>query len=532
MKRLLSIFLAAVMVLALLPIIPSALAAPAEGKDLAVYFTNWAVHTNPEKTAKNLQWDKITTINHAFWEIVPAKDKQIAGDRTWAPGDEFTIRTTEPEGDFGGLLTEGDENSYYEGHFTQYAKMCAQYPNVAVLLSVGGWTRSGVFSDMASTPENRKIFIDSCIETLKKYPWLGGIDLDWEYPGTGAGVGRAPADGTDQGCPSRPEDGVNFTALLKEMRSAFDAAFSNNRKQITICAPATAWGVSGDVHEGVETNYEMAKIIEIVDRINVMTYDFAGGWTDVNHQTNPYAYYVYGTDEEGNTIWWPPVVGTEASVDESIKYYTTGAWNSLELKETGKINIGAAAYSRGWMLDFSKVEGGEDAFKALKQGDSLLHLLFTTKKDALAETDCPDYENLLALEKTDGFIKWQHEEAGAPILVNNDPSSPYYGHIFSYDDVLSIKAKTGLVNQYSVGGVILWSTAGDTNDGNSIISALNAGLDIGIAEPVAVYTVVEGDWLSTIAKAYGTTWQELYELNKDVIKDPNRIYPGQTIKLP
>lgn len=46
------------------------------------------------------------------------------------------------------------------------------------------------------------------------------------------------------------------------------------------------------------------------------------------------------------------------------------------------------------------------------------------------------------------------------------------------------------------------------------------------------YTVVEGDWLSTIAKANGITWQELYDLNKDTIKDPNRIYPGQTIVLP
>lgn len=46
------------------------------------------------------------------------------------------------------------------------------------------------------------------------------------------------------------------------------------------------------------------------------------------------------------------------------------------------------------------------------------------------------------------------------------------------------------------------------------------------------YTVVEGDWLSTIAKANGTTWQVLFELNKDTIKDPNKIYPGQTIKLP
>ncbi|HMJ84884.1 MAG TPA: LysM peptidoglycan-binding domain-containing protein [Vicinamibacterales bacterium] len=49
------------------------------------------------------------------------------------------------------------------------------------------------------------------------------------------------------------------------------------------------------------------------------------------------------------------------------------------------------------------------------------------------------------------------------------------------------------------------------------------------------YVVVEGDSLSRIAKReYGdaSKWRTLYEANKDLIKDPDLIYPGQTLKVP
>ena len=49
------------------------------------------------------------------------------------------------------------------------------------------------------------------------------------------------------------------------------------------------------------------------------------------------------------------------------------------------------------------------------------------------------------------------------------------------------------------------------------------------------YTVVAGDSLSKIAKKlYGDAqqWQQIYEANKDVIKNPDQIYPGQVLKIP
>ncbi len=49
------------------------------------------------------------------------------------------------------------------------------------------------------------------------------------------------------------------------------------------------------------------------------------------------------------------------------------------------------------------------------------------------------------------------------------------------------------------------------------------------------YTVVKGDSLSKIAKRfYGDAqqWRKIYEANKDQIKNPDLIYPGQTFKIP
>jgi hypothetical protein len=47
------------------------------------------------------------------------------------------------------------------------------------------------------------------------------------------------------------------------------------------------------------------------------------------------------------------------------------------------------------------------------------------------------------------------------------------------------------------------------------------------------YEIVPGDNLSKIAKRYpGMTWQKIYEANKDIIKNPDKIYPGQKIKIP
>lgn len=48
-----------------------------------------------------------------------------------------------------------------------------------------------------------------------------------------------------------------------------------------------------------------------------------------------------------------------------------------------------------------------------------------------------------------------------------------------------------------------------------------------------IYEIKAGDNLSKIAAKYpGMTWQKIVEANKETIKDPDKIFPGQKIIIP
>ena len=49
------------------------------------------------------------------------------------------------------------------------------------------------------------------------------------------------------------------------------------------------------------------------------------------------------------------------------------------------------------------------------------------------------------------------------------------------------------------------------------------------------YTIEKGDTLSKIAKQHfgnANAWKQIFEANRDTLDDPDRIFPGQVIKLP
>jgi nucleoid-associated protein YgaU len=58
-------------------------------------------------------------------------------------------------------------------------------------------------------------------------------------------------------------------------------------------------------------------------------------------------------------------------------------------------------------------------------------------------------------------------------------------------------------------------------------------MNIEVTEKVSrEYTVENGDSLSKIGKTYGVSWQDIYEANKDIIKNPDLIEVGWKLKIP
>ena len=54
-------------------------------------------------------------------------------------------------------------------------------------------------------------------------------------------------------------------------------------------------------------------------------------------------------------------------------------------------------------------------------------------------------------------------------------------------------------------------------------------------EKAEVYEIVSGDTLGGIAKRYygsAGKYMKIFEANRDIIDDPNKIYPGQKIRIP
>ena len=55
------------------------------------------------------------------------------------------------------------------------------------------------------------------------------------------------------------------------------------------------------------------------------------------------------------------------------------------------------------------------------------------------------------------------------------------------------------------------------------------------APEARTYTVASGDSLSKIAKKFygdANKWKRIFEANKDTIKNPDLIHPGQVLRIP
>ena len=125
------------------------------------------------------------------------------------------------------------------------AQLKKDNPNLEVQLSIGGWG-SGNFSEMAADPKLRKKFAKECRRIVDEYG-LDGIDIDWEYPTSSAA-----------GISASPDDTVNFTLLMKDLRKAL---------------PKGALLTMASISSAVFVDFPA--IMKYMDFINVMAYDMA-----------------------------------------------------------------------------------------------------------------------------------------------------------------------------------------------------------------------------------------------------------------
>jgi len=66
-------------------------------------------------------------------------------------------------------------------------------------------------------------------------------------------------------------------------------------------------------------------------------------------------------------------------------------------------------------------------------------------------------------------------------------------------------------------------------------SGVTSSVDTTAEKVGGTYTVQKGDSLSKIAKQElgdANAWQKIFEANRDVLDDPDKIFPGQTLTLP
>ncbi|MGN7454264.1 glycoside hydrolase family 18 protein [Paenibacillus pasadenensis] len=252
-------------------------------------------------------------------------------------------------------------------HVDALLRIRSSYPQLKLLLSVGGWSAGG-FSEAASTAEGRARMAASALQALEQLP-LDGIDLDWEYPSYSVA-----------GIAGHRDDKRTFTLLLRELREALDAKSRADGRTylLTIAAGADQYYLDGT---------DMGEVHPLLDFIQLMTYDMRGGFQVLTgHHTN---------------LFTPPGDLFRISADASARLFEAAG------VPREKLVLGAAFYSRLW-------RGVPDRQQGLHQ------MAATTGGYG------PDFTELdEAYIGKNGFERYWDEDAQAPYLFDGQTFISY-----------------------------------------------------------------------------------------------------------
>ncbi|MFA0414425.1 glycosyl hydrolase family 18 protein [Vibrio renipiscarius] len=283
----------------------------------------------------------------------------------------------------------------------------ANEKGVKVMASLGGWSMSKHFPEMAADPVKKARFLAD----IDKLMALGfhGIDIDWEYPGTG-GMNFSGSEA----------DYDNFEQLMEDIRDRI-----GHDKLITAAFKAVPAALEG---------FDWDRLTRSMDYFNMMTYDLNGGWSDVTGHNSPL--YPYPEEEfAGLTIdtlrdWMINQRGIPAE----------------------KINFGAAFYGRGVQTTEGTAYLGAPTDKRMVN--------FEVDGPTNSSVDITNWANFEGQPSYNYLTKqsnWQHfwdDSARVPYAVNGK-------YFLSYDDPQSIREKAEYIVDNDLGGIIVWQVHGD-----------------------------------------------------------------------
>ncbi|HEY0810491.1 MAG TPA: glycoside hydrolase family 18 protein, partial [Longimicrobiales bacterium] len=308
---------------------------------------------------------------------------------------------------------EGEKNPHAKpgGNFAELRRLKQRHPQLRTLISIGGWTWSTYFSDVAATRAARRRFVESVITTFfrEHQGVFDGIDLDWEFPVSGGLEGNR----------HRPADRQNYTELVADFRHALDqlGRARNQRYLLTI-------GVSGGLDQ--IANLEVPALARRLDFINVIAYDY--------HSDGKLAHFNAPLDaaERDPT----PSSTVRATIDA---YLAAGA-------PANKLVLGVPFYGHGYA-----------AVDSVRNG--LFQLVNASASSGGASPNpwvgAIRYYRIPQAMRS-GFVRYWEPRAGVPWLYNARTRT-----WITYDDVQSIGLKSDFARARGLGGIMIWELSGD-----------------------------------------------------------------------
>nr|XP_004659053.2 chitinase-3-like protein 2 [Jaculus jaculus] len=282
----------------------------------------------------------------------------------------------------------------------------ATNPKLKILLCIGGYVfGSKGFHPMVDSPTSRLEFINSAIQFLRTHNF-DGLDISWIYPDR--------------------KDNAQFSVLIHEIAEAFQKDSVDSTKARLLLTASVSSG-----RHMIDNSYQIKKLAEDVDFINLMSYDFHGPWVKplVTGHSSPLS---KGQLDRGSFAY-------------NNAEYAVGYWIYKGMPAE-KVIMGIPTYGRSYTLASADTSVGAPASGPGVPGP------ITNSSGVMAY-----YEICQFLQ-------------GASITRLLDQQVPYAvkgNQWVGYEDVESIETKVQFLKNANLGGASIWSVDLDDITGQS-----------------------------------------------------------------